>query len=224
MSDLSANDPQSVPPPPAVLEYRRVEPVIRHLSDRTRRNIIGGSITVMLLIAFLAAMICQWNYPSDERARNTNRWFENELERRIYERDHRKGIASGNPPAAASTVNVHAWASVAMTVVDAALLLLALFSHRLVRRSDEGIRPSGLTPRRIWNAMLSLAAIQLLLALACVGNDAWRIFTGDFVMIGWVLVALLTIEFVTRISTRASFPEVLQRLSFAAVTERPLLR
>ena len=61
-------------------------------------------------------------------ARNVDRWLENELERRIYERDYRKGMASGTPPAVVMPVVVHRWASVLMTANDAALLLLALFA------------------------------------------------------------------------------------------------
>jgi hypothetical protein len=220
MSDLGTPAPQSAPPPATVLEYRRVEPIVRHVSDRARRNLIGGLSTVALFFAFLIGMTCQWNFPQDQHARNVDRWLENELERRIYERDFRKGMASGAPPAVVMPVVVHRWASVLMTVNDAALLLFALFAHRLVRKLDDLKRPLILTSTRIWKATLTLAAVQLLLALACVGADAWRILTSDFAFLGWTLLGLLTAEFISRIVANTSLPEVLQRRSFASQVER----
>jgi hypothetical protein len=224
MSEISADAPHPAPPPPAVLEYRRVEPLFRHVSDRARRNLIGGLSTVALFFAFLIGMTCQWNFPHDQQARNVDRWLENELERRIYERDYRKGMASGTPPAVAMPVVVRPWASALMTVTDAALLMLALFAHRLVRKLDDLKRTLILTPSRIWKSLLTLAAVQLLLALACVGADAWRIFSSDFIFVGWTLLGLLTAEFLCRIVANASLPEVLQRRSFVLQVERTAQR
>ena len=72
----------------------------------------------------------------------------------------------------------------------------------------------------MWKATLTLAAVQFLLALACVGADAWRIFTSDFALLGWTLLALLTAEFISRIVANTSLPEVLQRRSFVSQVER----
>ena len=123
MSDLSADATQPAQTPAKVLEYRRVEPVVRQISERTRRNLIGGLTAVFLFFVFLTAMTSQWSYPHDQQVQNTERWMANELERRIYERAYRKGLASGTPPPLAVPVIVRPWASVLMTIGDGALLL-----------------------------------------------------------------------------------------------------
>src|SRR5690349_11509121 len=173
MPDISGPSPQSPPPPAAVLEYRRVEPIARQVSDRERRNTIGGIASFFLFIAFLAAMLSQWGYPQLQHERDLDRWLDVEIQRRLYEINLRKGMPSGAPPAAPTPVIVHPWASALMTAGDAIFLLLALVAHRLVRRLDHLRRPPLLSPGRIWRAMLTLAALQLLLALACVRLDAW---------------------------------------------------
>jgi hypothetical protein len=216
MSDAGADLPPSTPAPPvpaAVLEYRRVEPIAREVSDRARRNAIGGFATFVLFIAFIA-MLCQWSYPQEQHTHDLNQWCAGEPQRRFYERDVRKGIASGPPPAAPTPVVVHPWASALMTAGDAILLYLALFAHRLVRRLNPLRRPPLLSPGRIWRAMLTLAVAQLLLSLACVGLDAWRIFTFDFLFVGWILVGLIVAEVLTRFAAGMSFPEALQRFNF----------
>ncbi len=211
-------------PASAVLEYRRVEPVIHEENDRAIRNTIGMFGVFILFVVLFAAMLWQSSYPRDQRARDVDRWLDVEIQRRLFEMNSRRGLASGTEPAPPTPVHVHRWASALMTAADAALVFLVLFSHRIVRRLDRLKRPLRLTPRRIWRAMLALAGLQLLLSLACVGFDAWRIFTSDFVFIGWILVGVILAELLARFAAGVSFPEALQRVNLVKGRDEVLRR
>lgn len=211
-------------PAPTVLEYRRVQPVIRQENDRAIRNAIGMFGVFFLFVVVFAAMLWQSSYPQDQHARDVDRWLDVEIQRRLFEINLRKGLASGTKPASPTPVHVHRSASALMTLADAVLVFFVLFSHRIVRRLDHVKRPLRLTPRRIWRAMLTLAGVQLLLALACVGLDAWRIFTPDFVFIGWFLAAVVLAELFSRFAAGVSFPEALQRMNLVKNRDEVLLR
>src|SRR5205085_1817299 len=130
-------------------------------------------------------------YVHNLRRRDDSAWSQNELQRRICERDRRAGIAGAPPPPLPRLHAPYRW-------IDAPLAFLLLASGVLGsavgRLAHHALKRTGrydALARRILPFMFIIPSFLLLIGLLGYGIEAWRLFTPPTLGCGWIAVGTL---------------------------------